>query len=1116
MQAYNNLIQKLDNFIKKYYKIRLVRGIILTFIILLSSYLIATLSEFYIHFSIAGRTIIFFLLVSLLLVVSIWYIFVPLLKLIKIGKIISYKEASNIISEHFPEIKDKLINILELKNQNDNNILVEASINQKAERIKIFSFKKAVQHKDNLKYLKYALPVLLVFVALFLISPSIFKESNKRIVNFEKEFKEPAPFSFILLNDTLNIKRGDSFIAKLKIKGKYIPKDVFINYAGNNFLMKSNKNNKTEFSYEFRNLNNSVDFYFSSQDISSNKYKINVLPSPMILSFYVNVDVPSYTGEQDTSYTNIGNLVVPFGSKLKWKFISKNVDSLCLISDKNIINTQQNNSIFTFYKTIFKNFNYSVSVENQHFINKDLINFNISVIPDLYPSIAVQELKDSANFFISYFKGMLNDDYGIKKLHFKYRVVPKNIDENDKTIKYKTNYLQFNKGELKQEFYYTFDFNSINAIDINIIQYYFEVWDNDAVSGTKSSRTQIMTFKIPTFNEISEFENSANKNIREKLDKSMSLAEEIQKDLQKLRERNLDGNSNNWENKQILENILEKQNLLQKLTEEIAQENKEKNKMQHQLKEDDKEILKKQEEIQKLLDELMTDELKKLMEELKKLQEKFNEKMMNQLLEKNEFSYKEMKERLDRTKEILKREQVEQKVNKSIDELNKLSEEQKQLSEQTKNKELKKEELKSKQDDIEKRFDEITENYDKAKEMNEELKSPMKMDDFKKEKEQIKKEFQQSKSSLDKGKKNKASKSQKQNSANMNKMAETMQSMMQSNSSEQEGEDIESLRKILDNILTFSFKQEKIKEDFKNIRNTDPKYIDLTDSQLSMKEDFKIINDSLKSLAGRVRQISKPILDEVYKINSKLRQVPNEFEKRSVSRARQMQGEIMTSSNNLALLLSEIINQMKKSQNSGGSGSGKSKPKKGDKKPGEGKKKGMGDLKSMQKGLKKQMEQMLKDMKEGKDGKGGMGKNGENKRLAKMLAQQEIFRQMMKDLNAQFSLSPETQRMLREIDKMAEENEKDIVNRRITPQLIERQKRIETRLLEAEKAENKRKTENKRKSTEGKDKIYKSAEDIFKKAKKENSFNEDLYRKNIQLNNFYKKLYDEYSKELTK
>ena len=1113
MQAYDNLIKKLDYFIKKYYKIRLVRGLIITLIILLSSYLIATLSEFYIHFSIIGRTIIFFLLLSLLVSVSVWFIFIPILKLIKIGKLISYKDASNIISNHFPEIKDKLINILELKEQKNNKVLVEASINQKAEKIKIFPFRKAVQYKQNVKYLKYAVPIFIVFIALFLISPSLFKESSKRIVNFKHEYIEPAPFSFSLLNDTLNLKRGDNFTAKLKVKGNYIPKEVFINYSGNNFLMKPQKNSKSEFSYEFRNLNNSVDFYFSAQNINSQKYKINVLPSPMILNFYVFVDVPKYTGEQDTTYKNIGDIVVPFGSKLKWKFISKNVDSLCLISETNRIKTKQVNSIYEYTKPIYKNINYSVSAANQYFINRNLINFNISVIPDLYPSISVQELKDTANYFISYFKGVINDDYGIDKLKFNFRLVPKDTPEHSKSIKYKSNYLQYNNGELKQEFFYSFNFNSLKANDNKIIQYYFEVWDNDGVSGSKSSRTQIMTFKVPSFKEINEFENSANKNIKDKLDKSMSLVEEIQKDLKKLREKNLDGNSTDWENKQMLQNILEKQDLLKQLTDEIALENKEKNKMQHQLNEEDKEILKKQEEIQDLLNELMTDELKKLMEELKKLQEKFNDKMINDLLEKNEFSYEEMKERLDRTKEILKREQLEQKVNKTIDELNKLSEEQKKLSEQTLNKEFKKDDLKKKQQNIENRFDEIKKEYDKAKEINDELKSPMNIDDFKKEEEEINNEFEKSKSSLEKGKESKASKSQQQNSKNMKKMADDMQSMMQSNSASKEGEDMESLRKILDNLITFSFKQEELRNNFKNIRNSNPKYIDLTDEQLSLKEDFIIINDSLKSLSSRVQQISKPILDEVYKINSKLRDVPSLFEKRQISRARQMQSEIMTSSNNLALLLSEVINQMKKSQSGSGSGSGKSKPKKGQQKPGDGKKKGMQDLKSMQEGLKKQMQQMLKDMK---SGKGKSGSKGQNKQLAKMLAQQEIFRQMMKDMNAKFSLNPETQKILREIDKIAEENQKDIVNRRITPELINRQKRIETRLLEAEKAENKRKKENKRKSTEGKDKIYKSAQDVFKKLKKETSFNEDLYRNNIQLNRFYKELYDDYSKQISK
>ena len=194
-----------------------------------------------------------------------------------------------------------------------------------------------------------------------------------------------------------------------------------------------------------------------------------------------------------------------------------------------------------------------------------------------------------------------------------------------------------------------------------------------------------------------------------------------------------------------------------------------------------------------------------------------------------------------------------------------------------------------------------------------------------------------------------------------------------------------------------------------------------------------------------------------------------------------------------------------------GSGQGSGKPKKNGKKP--GKKEGFKNMKSQQESLKKQMEQMLKQMK---NGKGQFNKNAQNKQLAKMLAQQEIFRQMLKEMNAKHSLNPETQKILNEINKMAEKNEKELVNRKITPKLLERQKKINTRLLEAEQSENKRKTEKKRESKEGRNKPVKSAEDYFNKNKDKQSFKENLYRSNLKLKNFYQNLNNNYLNKINR
>ncbi|MCF6183511.1 MAG: hypothetical protein L3J56_02600, partial [Bacteroidales bacterium] len=888
MNAYQNLILKLDAFIKKYYKVKILRGIILFFTLFPLIFLLISYSEFYLRFSVIIRALILYGFLTFFLCIFIAYIFIPVLKLFRIGKRINYKQAAEIISKYFPEIQDKLLNILELHNKNEkdnsNNKLIQAAVNQKAQKIKLIPFSSAINYSHLKKYLKYTIPVLLIFFSLFLISPAIFKESTRHIINYKSKFLKPPPFSFQLLNNKLKYKKGDNVKIRLKISGKYLPKEVFINYGNSNFYMTAVKNSKTEFTYEFKNIYNTVDFYFSAENLKSQKYKLDILPAPTLLNFFVNINVPEYTGEKDTVLKNTTDILVPFGSVVSWTFIPDNIDTLSLVSKEKIIYTKKEKNKFIYTRRFFKNTEFDISAANKYFKINKLLHFNISVIPDLFPVIQVQQIQDTANFFISYFKGFINDDYGFNKLLFKFRVVNKNERQNNDK-KFITNNLHFNKAQLKQDFYYAFNFDDLNLGKNQKVEYYFEVWDNDAVSGSKKARTQIYSFDIPALQQIDSLQNTANESINSKLERSISLADEIKSDIRNLRERNLNGNISDWENKQMLQNIMNKQNLLKKLTDEIKQENKQKNIIAHKFNKQDEALLQKQKEIQKLLDEVMTDELKKLMKQLQDLQDKFNKKLMEKILKENEFSYKEMSDRLDRTKELLKREQAEQKINKTINRLNKLSEEQKNMAKQTKEKSLSKDEIIKKQKNISDQFKDAMKEYEDAKKINDELKNKMKLDDFKKQKEEINQEFKKSEDNLQKGRKSKASNSQSKNSQNMKNMAKAMNSMMQANTSQQQGENMESLRKILDNLINFSFKQEKLINDINSLKNTDPKMMKLFDEQSNMKEDFQIMKDSLKALAYRVPQINKPINDEIYNILSNLKQIKEKLQNRKISSA---------------------------------------------------------------------------------------------------------------------------------------------------------------------------------------------------------------------------------------
>ena len=73
--------------------------------------------------------------------------------------------------DFFPEISDKLLNIIQLNSQPTTELII-ASIQQKTKEFGSISFKKAVQFKDNLKYLKYTVLPLMI-IGLFTLLRSV-------------------------------------------------------------------------------------------------------------------------------------------------------------------------------------------------------------------------------------------------------------------------------------------------------------------------------------------------------------------------------------------------------------------------------------------------------------------------------------------------------------------------------------------------------------------------------------------------------------------------------------------------------------------------------------------------------------------------------------------------------------------------------------------------------------------------------------------------------------------------------------------------------------------------------------------------------------------------------
>ena len=111
------LIGKLDEFIRKYYKNRMIRGLIYSVALVLGFYLLVIFLEFLGEFGRGMRTFLFWSFVLSSGFILGRFFLIPLFKLFRFGKTISHEQASRIIGEHFPNVKDKLLNTLQLKEQ---------------------------------------------------------------------------------------------------------------------------------------------------------------------------------------------------------------------------------------------------------------------------------------------------------------------------------------------------------------------------------------------------------------------------------------------------------------------------------------------------------------------------------------------------------------------------------------------------------------------------------------------------------------------------------------------------------------------------------------------------------------------------------------------------------------------------------------------------------------------------------------------------------------------------------------------------------------------------------------------------------------------------------------
>ena len=658
---------------------------------------------------------------------------------------------------------------------------------------------------------------------------------------------------------------------------------------------------------------------------------------------------------------------------MKWNVATKNTKAVTLKIADTSFSFASKGENFNFEKGIYNKLDYAITTSNEKLKDYENLAYTLNVVKDQFPEIDVQSKQDSTDSQRVLFLGQISDDYGLTKLRLVY------FPEGDEK-QAKTQPLPLNKTNFDQ-FTYTFPGNL--SLDEGVsYEYYFEVFDNDAIHNYKSSKSGIYSFRKFTKSELEDEQLQNQQNAIKGLDKSLEDLKDRKQTLEELSRTQKEKNQLNYNDKKKLENFIQRQQKQEEMMKNFSKE------MKEQLENFQPENTEKdpfKEELEKRLDENeeQLKENEKLLDELEKLQDKIEKEELTEKLEKLSKQNKNQEKNLEQLLELTKRYYVEKKAEKLAEELFELGEEQEKLAEKPAD-----ENTKEAQEELNKEFEEYKKEMDELQKENDGLKKPMDIPKDKPGEKQVDEEQEKATDKLEEKKPSEAGKNQKKAGQKMKEMSKSMQMQMQAGGSESIEEDVKMLRQIVDNLVVFSFEQEDLMENFKKIEYGNPIFGKKLNVQNDLKTNFEHIDDSIFALSLRQPLIGSEINNSLTEIQYNIDKALERLAQNETRQGIGNQQYTITGANDLAVLLSDILGNMQMQMSMAmGSGSGKGKPS-----PGSG---GgefqLPDIIEKQEGLSEKMKEGMKKGKKGKKGEGevegegdgsgdGNGQNGENGR----------------------------------------------------------------------------------------------------------------------------------------
>ena len=1003
----------------------------------------------------------------------------------------STEEISRQIGRRFPEIGDDLLNTLQIyrlageDGKNYSTELIGYAVTRMARRLreKDFNGLYSAQIAVGAGRL-FALPVLFFLFGLG-IFPKGFQTGLTHLLHPATQFKPTPVRRFLVEPGNAMLVEGDSCSVTIKIDGSYRGRlTLLYREARRKAFTKKTllPDSAARYRYLFTDLRSSVHYFVRAAKKVSPVFTLDVERRPFVRNLRLQLLFPAYTNLaprfQDE---NVGDVTALLGTTVKVRAdVNKALKRAELVfrSGKRLPLKIFSDAVRGEF-TVRRETTYHILLTDKHgYTNLKPIEYAVKPLPDQPPIVQIAspgkdvDLTEELKLPLSI---EAEDDFGFSRLRLGYRVqpstpVPGTVDTTFHFISLPTDRVKDTRLVVD----YLWDLSDLNLMPEDIVYYFAEVWDNDQITGPKRALSRVYTARFPSVYEIYQEVATGQDEKIDKLEKALEEGKDLKQKLDEIARELKQQQNVDWLKKQDLEDLAQKQQHLQQQIESVKEDLQKMLERMQSNKMLSLETVKKFEELQKLFQEIMTPELQKALEELRKAFEQMDEQKLKQAMNKLQLSQDNLLRTLERTIHLLKQLQLEQRMDQAAKLTENLAQRQAQLLKQLS--QMRPQELPSLLQQQQRLKDDATTLKDLLQQLNKGLREQAKfnsatMDSLLQEMQKVLSQMNRSEQNLQQGQLKPARSSNRLTEQSLRRMLAMLKDLKKSFVNRQKQEFMATFNRASEELLRLSKAQESLMRQTRSLSPSSPQMGNVADSQQDLVQYLNGIGKQLYQLSQKTFFVTPEIGRALGKSMAGMQRAIQNLEQRNPAAAAAQQNRAMGGLNETIVQIQAAKQSLKGASSAVGF---------------EEYLKRLEQMAGRQQGINQQTLPFA--------GKGQLTLQ-QQAAMARLAAEQQALRKSLEQLQREFGNRSEITGRLEGIARDMEQVIKDLQRKHVSPRTLQRQKRILSRLLDAQRSMHKRDYSKKRESRPGKTYFVRSPKEIDQKVlQQRDRFLDDLIR----------------------